>query len=278
MKFLKSFLLLFLIAGSLFSCGGNTSSDASDKESYSRKKQNELLAARKSQISLLVESLRALQPVLAQTEETDSFAFELDSLDFTPVYGTHSDSGEVNPKFNAMYISSVALGGKLPEYMPEDYFVNDYFNVLSDLASAGTVSHAGLDSSDSRYWNTAIAWMMAMNQLRYVIIVEPVSYAPGSVMASSNTMDLANLQGRMYVYDLKKKTFTGAREFTMDGPDEISFSYQKASAANGWNEDPQKAAEYQFKAKTKEYIFSHTIGLLSEYVALPETFTFKTAE
>ena len=277
MKFFKSFLLLALPAAVFFSCGGN-SSDSADKESISRKKQNELLTAKKSQISSLVENLRSIQSGLSQVEETDSFAFETDSLDFTPVYGTHSDSGEVNKNFNAIYISSVALGGKLPEFMPEDYFTNEYFSVLSDLAATGTVSHAGLDSSDSRYWNTAIAWMTAVDQLRYVIIVEPLSYTPGNVSAVTNSMDIANLQGRMYVYDLKKKTFTGAREFTMDGPDEISFSYQKASAANGWNEDPQKAAEYQFKEKTKEYILGHTIGLLSEYVALPATFTFKKAE
>lgn len=277
MKPFRSFLLLFLIAGIFFSCGNN-SSVTTDKESVSRKKYQDLLASKQAAIRSFVENLKGLNAGLAAVEETDSFLFETDTLDFTPVYGTHSDSGEVNKNFNTIFLSTVQLGGKLPETMEEDYFVNAYFTVLNDLAKTGTTSFDGLDSSDSRYWNTGIASMMALDQLHYVIIVDQQLYNPGTVTAFSGSMDIANLQGRMYVYDLKKKQFAGAREFTMDGPDEISFSYEKAGPSNGYNEDPQKAAEYKFKKENKDYICRHTIGLLSEYVALPETFRFQSAE
>jgi hypothetical protein len=269
MKPTPFFLLLLFVSFAACNFGPNEyEKQRMEQVERSRKRHAEVWASHKDKINSLVKEIKGLLSQLEEVEESEDFVFEVDSLGFDPTMGYYSDSAEVKKEFNALYISTAAIGDTLPkEFYGEDFFQSEYFEVLEDMAEFGIATRTYPDSSDDRYWNTACAWMLASDQLRYVVLVQPQVYEPGSVNVSIDEMNTAAMAARLYVYDLKKKEFVGAQEILAFGPDEIYFTYKEGSVT-----DEQSSAESKFHTENKSYIRKSSLYVLTDYVGLAQEF------
>jgi hypothetical protein len=265
-------ICIFAIVIALSACG------PSELEQYqallkSRKDRYfEMQRKNQSKIHDFIQLLQELRNGFADTPENIEFEFEVDTLNFTAAFGVLSDSAVVNPKFNAIFLSTQSLGDSLLPNMQVDFYANEYFEAINGFNKTGFYEYSYMDSTDSRYWNTGTAWLKAFDQLRYVIIVDPWTYFAGSASALTGTMEIAELKGRMYVYDLKKKTYIGVSEFNSFGPDEISYSYKEPNSDNGYQDKSQQAAESKMRTANIEHIRLSSIGLLGDFVGLPSEF------
>lgn len=198
--------------------------------------------------------------LMADTAQiTDTFLLASNHLGFLPVVGTHTDDGEVNKEFNALWVGSYAHGLPLPEGMKEDYFRSECYLNLQKVNGGKTAEEYGLGDNDERAWPTSYAFVEAMKQLRYVVVVHPQTFIPGMLYLSSQTFEPAAIGGVMMIYDLKEKRICGAKKIEATGPESISYSFDEPSSDNGYKDKADDAAAYEFEKENREGLFRNTL-------------------
>lgn len=198
--------------------------------------------------------------LMADTAQiTDTFLLATSHLGFSPVVGTHTDDGEVNKDFNALWVGSYAHGLPLPDGMEQDYFRSECYLNLQFVKGGKTAEEYGLGDTDDRAWPTSYAFVEAMKQLRYVVVIHPKSFTAGALYVSSQTFEAASLSGVMMIYDLKEKRICGAKEIHTSGPESISYSFDAPSSNNGYKDKADDAAVYEFEKENRESLFRNTL-------------------
>ncbi len=198
--------------------------------------------------------------LMADTAQiTDTFLLATSHLGFLPVVGTHTDDGEVNKEFNALWVGSYAHGLPLAEGMNVDYFRSECYLNLQCVKGGKTAEEYGLGDTDDRAWPTSYAFVEAMKQLRYVVVIHPKTFTPGILYVSSQTFESASLNGVMMIYDLKEKRICGAKEIHTTGPESISYSFDAPSLNNGYTDKADEAAVYEFEKENRESLFRNTL-------------------
>ena len=253
-------VLIFIIAASLTlsSCGDSTN----EKTPFSAINKSEYEKFRMSNQKMLDDlSAGIVQAMLmADTAQiTDTFLLATSHLGFSPVVGTHTDDGEVNKDFNALWVGSYAHGLPLPDGMEQDYFRSECYLNLQFVKGGKTAEEYGLGDTDDRAWPTSYAFVEAMKQLRYVVVIHPKSFTAGALYVSSQTFEAASLDGVMMIYDLKEKRICGAKEIHTSGPESISYSFDAPSSNNGYKDKADDAAVYEFEKENRESLFRNTL-------------------
>lgn len=254
----KISLIAFTVGYVLSSCGNLTPEEAVvasiSKVQYEKLRQD-------NQKFLGELSAGIVQAMLmADTANiTDTFLLETDHLGFSPVVGTHTNDGEVNKEFNAIWVGSYAHGLPLAEGMTEDYFRSECYLNLQKVNGGKTAEEYGLGDNDERAWPTSYAFVEAMKQLRYVVVIHPKSFTAGALYLSSQTFEAASLDGVMMIYDLKENRICGAKEIHTTGPESISYSFDAPSSNNGYKDKADDAAVYEFEKENREGLFRNTL-------------------
>lgn len=257
---MKNFVLIILIAASAISTGC-CSPDEEEQVVRSIGKSDYEKFRLENQKMLDDLSAGIVQAMLtADTAAiTDTFLLETKHLGFSPVMGTHTNEGEADPEFNAIWVGSYAHGMPMPDGMKEDYFRSSCYLNLKHVKEGKTPEEYGLGDSDSRAFSTGYAFVEAMKQLRYVVVIHPRQFSAGNLYVSSKTFEPAQLDGVLMIYDLKERKSCGAKLVKTSGPESISYIFDAPSNGNGYSDKEDQAAVYEFEKENREALFRNTM-------------------
>ncbi len=256
----KLFAAILIITLSLCSCD----SQQPDQEVSTITAQdfNNLLRDKKSIIESLYAAINSAMLMADTTPITDTFLINESALGFNAVIGTHTNEGEPDSAFNAVFVSSYTAGLPLPEGMKSDWFKSDVYSDLVNCKNGKAPESYGLYENDSRLWSTSCAFLQSLSQLRYIVVVHPLQFSAGALYASSETFEPASMEGVLMIYDIKEKKICGAKKIQVEGPQNISYSYDAPSSENGWKDKSEGAATYKFETENRDSLVGNTFRVL----------------
>lgn len=258
MKRISLSVLIFVIA--FLSC--EAPQPAEESRVITEQDYKNLLREKKTLIESLYAAINSAMLMADTTPVTVSFAVSEVSLGFNAVIGTHTDEADPDSTFNAVFVASYSAGLPLPEGMQTDWFKSDVFADLTSCKSGGTADSYSLTPGDSRLWSTSYAFLKSLEQLRYVVVVHPVEFNAGALYASNETFDPASMTAILMIYDIKEKRICGAKKIDVQGPQNISYSYDAPSSENGWKDKSEGAAAYKFEMENRDSLVGNTFRVL----------------
>ena len=268
---MKNISILVLSSIFLFSCG-TSSTNEEVKNKITKEDYTKFRNENQRMLDDLSASIVQAMLMADTVEITDTFLLTTKHLGFTPVMGTHTEEGSPDSAFNAIWVGSYAHGLPLPEGMKEDYFKSECLLNLRDVKEGKTPDEYGLGEGDSRSYSTGYAFVQAMKQLQYVVVVHPLSFTAGAVYMSSRTFDPAVLDAVIMIYDVKNKKVCGARKVHVSGPQEISYSFDAPSTGNGYADKEDQAALYKFEIENRDVVFRNTMKTLGALIDPAEVY------
>lgn len=259
-------VLALFCAVLLVACSNNNTENPPAKK-ITKADYEKLLKERNSSINELHAAILNAIAAATDAQPNDSISIGDTLLGFSPVIGTHTNEAEPYKTFNAILVASyIAEGKSLPAGMEEDWLQSDVMRDIESCKNGKPVQSFMLTEGDERLWSTGAAFVNALAQLRYVVIVHPAKFYAGVLHPGNETFETAELSGTIVIYDLKEKRVCGAKKIQVTGPETINYSYDKASSDNGWKDKSGDAAAHRFKTENREVLVRNVFDALNEII------------
>lgn len=256
---------VFFLAIAFLSCETPPAAEAT--RTITEQDYKNLLRDKKTLIESLYAAINSAMLMADTAPVTDSFSITESTLGFNAVIGTHTNEADPDSAFNAVFVSSYSAGLPMPDGMQSDWFKSNVYSDLISCKNGGATESYNLTQGDSRLWSTSYAFVQALDQLRYIVVVHPVQFNAGALYTSSETFDPASMQGVLMIYDIKEKRICGAKKIQVEGPQNISYSYDAPSSENGWKDKSEGAAAYKFETENRDTLVGNTFRVLeSQFV------------
>lgn len=233
-----------------------------EKPAVTQQDFNQQLKDKKQFIESIYAAINSAMLMADTAKITDTFLIQETTLGFYPILGTHTNEAIPDSNFNAVMVTSYQAGLPLPEGMKTDWFRSGVFTDITDLKGGKPMSSLVMNDTDPRLWSTSFAFINALQQLRYVVVVHPLQFSAGALYASNETFEPASMEGVLMIYDLKEKRICGAKKIQVEGPQSISYSYDAASSENGWKDKSGDAAAYKFETENRDSLVGNTFRVL----------------
>lgn len=233
-----------------------------EKPAVTQQDFNQQLKDKKQFVESLYAAINSAMLMADTAKITDTFQIQESTLGFYPILGTHTTAAIPDSNFNAVMVTSYQAGLPLPEGMKTDWFRSGVFTDITDLKGGKPMSSLVMNDTDPRLWSTSFAFVNALQQLRYVVVVHPLQFSAGALYASSETFEPASMEGVLMIYDIKEKKICGAKKFQVKGPQNISYSYDAPSSDNGWKDKSEGAATYKFETENRDSLVGNTFRVL----------------
>jgi hypothetical protein len=263
---MNKFAAVLILVAIMF-CSCETPPPTEESLSMTKEDYQNLLRDKKTLIESLYAAINSAMLMADTAPITDSFFISESSLGFNAVIGTHTNNADPDSSFNAVFVSSYNAGLPLPEGMTTDWFESSVYSDLISCKNGGTAKSYGLFENDERLWSTSYAFVQSLTQLRYVVVVHPVQFNAGALYTSRETFDPSSMQGVLMIYDIKEKRICGAKKIQVEGPQNISYSYDAPSSQNGWKDKSDDAAKNKFETENRDTLVGNTFRVLeSQFV------------
>lgn len=257
----KIFLVTGLVLATIISCAP-PEEVVEEKPAVTQQDFNQQLKDKKQFVESIYAAINGAMLMADTAKITDTFLIQESTLGFYPILGTHTTAAIPDSNFNAVMVTSYQAGLPLPEGMKTDWFRSEVYTDIKDLKSGKPMSSLVMNDTDPRLWSTSFAFINALQQLRYIIVVHPVKFFAGDLPKGSDTFDPAAMEAVMMIYDLKDQRICGAKKIQVEGPQSISYSYDAASSENGWKDKSDDAAAYKFETENCDSLVGNTFRVL----------------
>lgn len=255
MKSLNNYIAGFVCAAALIIASCNSTAEKiEDAHTLTKKAFEGAMEKSKSRIAGLYAEINSLIDTARNAAVTDTFVDLPDHFWFIPLRQDNSVAQRLpDSDFNALLISTCAAADTLPKGMKTDYFESNVYLDIIELSKGLPARHYGepIDYQGLETIPTYARSVMLINQLekmRYIVIVDMLSFDPGSLDYDAKLFVPATMEAKVMVYDRVNRKICGVKQLAVEGPEEFNHTTVEDNT-NGFRDKNKVADQLEFYNK-----------------------------